>query len=88
MKTLIGFGDLALIFKVTAELSRSNLSLCGWRLTVFSETILFDYYYYYYYVTAFFCYSYTIIFHALDILYISLTNRDKSYLIHVTVILS
>ena len=26
MKTLIGFGDLALIFKVTAELSRSNLS--------------------------------------------------------------
>ena len=25
----LGFGDLALIFKVTAELNRSNLSMCG-----------------------------------------------------------
>ena len=26
IKTFVGFGDLALIFKVTAELNRSNLS--------------------------------------------------------------
>ena len=26
MKTLIGFGDLAVVFKVTAELNMSNLS--------------------------------------------------------------
>ena len=29
IKTSSGFGDLALIFKVTAELNRSNLSVCG-----------------------------------------------------------
>ena len=29
MKTCLGFGDLALIFKVTAGLNKSNLSICG-----------------------------------------------------------
>ena len=29
MKTLLGFCDLALIFKVTVELNRSNFSVCG-----------------------------------------------------------
>ena len=37
MKTLLGFGDLALIFEVTAELNRSNLSICGGEISVFSE---------------------------------------------------
>ena len=29
MKTLLGFGDLVLIFKVNVELNMSSLSICG-----------------------------------------------------------
>ena len=44
MKTWLGFGDLALIFKVTAEVNRSNLNqlfarnMVRWGTTVFSES--------------------------------------------------
>ena len=44
MKTWLGFGDLALIFKVTAEVNRSNLNRLFARnmvrrgTTVFSES--------------------------------------------------
>ena len=37
MKSRLGFGDHALIFKVTAELIWSNLNVCGGRTAVFSE---------------------------------------------------
>ena len=37
---LIGFGDLALIFKIIAELNRSNLTVFGGGTSAFSETIL------------------------------------------------
>ena len=39
IKTSSGFGDLALISKVTAELNRSNLSVCG-DICFFLQTML------------------------------------------------
>ena len=40
LKTCLGFGDLALTFKVTVELNRSNLSLCGGGHLFSVKTIL------------------------------------------------
>ena len=37
MKTLLGFYDLAQMFKVTMELYRSNLSMSDGGISVFSE---------------------------------------------------
>ena len=37
MKVCLGFGDLNLIFYVTVELNRSNLSVCGEGTSVFFE---------------------------------------------------
>ena len=39
-KESLGFGDLVLIFKVAAELSRSNLSVSAERIYVFYENKL------------------------------------------------
>ena len=40
MKTWLYFGDLVLIFKVTAEQNRSDLNICGYETSVFSLKIL------------------------------------------------
>ena len=37
INTWLSFGDLARILKVTAELIRSNVSVCGWGTYTFSE---------------------------------------------------
>ena len=39
MKTRLGFGDFALIFKVIAERTKSNLSVCGGVTFIFLNNI-------------------------------------------------
>ena len=40
MKTRLDFGDLALLFMVTAELSRSNLSISSGGTSILSENYI------------------------------------------------